>query len=430
MKNRKKRWISYLLLLLLAAGCGGMDSRNVTVTEEPDLEISIAWWGDENRNEYMQELLEIYEQQNPGISFRPVPLAGEEYEEYLAVTAAAGESPDIMQMDGRLLTIYERNHTLADWQDAAGEGIQKELPIDTALMNTGKRGNIQAGIPVSVSIPVMLYRPRILREAGVELPEKLDWKYFSQLCNTISRETDNPGLVYDHSSCDLLLTWMEQRGESLFREGNPVFTTGGKGYLTDYFLFCKEMFAGGAMVSPETGEGQEERTGAFFFGEQDSYLWQREDEEAGVMPLPSYEQKSSQTKAEPELYYSLSAQAEGEKREAAARFLLWLLDNDTAVRRTGLEKGIPASREARRLLAEDVYTDQTGKELLQLYEQLEGNGAVYSVGPEKKEEIDAVYKNIICRLYHRECSPQGAAAEFEQKITELFREPEGTDSQG
>lgn len=142
-----------LLLFLLLAGCGGMNGKTRMETEGPELEISIAWWGDENRNEYMQELLGIYEQQNPGISFRPVPLGAEDYEEYLAVTAAAGESPDIMQMNGKLLTVYERNHTLADWQAAAGEGIQKELPIDTALMDTGKRGGIQAGIPVSVSIP-------------------------------------------------------------------------------------------------------------------------------------------------------------------------------------------------------------------------------------------------------------------------------------
>lgn len=197
-----------------------MNGKTRMETEGPELEISIAWWGDENRNEYMQELLGIYEQQNPGISFRPVPLGAEDYEEYLAVTAAAGESPDIMQMNGKLLTVYERNHTLADWQAAAGEGIQKELPIDTALMDTGKRGGIQAGIPVSVSIPVMVYRPCILQEAGVELPERLDWKSFSQLCGAVSRETDGPGLVYDHSSCDLLLTWMEQRENRFSGKGN------------------------------------------------------------------------------------------------------------------------------------------------------------------------------------------------------------------
>lgn len=423
MKKRRNRWISCLLLFLLLAGCGGMSGKTRMETEGPELEISIAWWGDENRNEYMQELLGIYEQQNPGISFRPVPLGAEDYEEYLAVTAAAGESPDIMQMNGKLLTVYERNHTLADWQAAAGEGIQKELPIDTALMDTGKRGGIQAGIPVSVSIPVMVYRPCILQEAGVELPERLDWKSFSLLCGAVSRETDGPGLVYDHSSCDLLFTWMEQRGEPLFREGKPVFTAEGKAYLLDYFLFCKEMFANGAMASPEAGENRE-GPGAFFFGGQELFS---PESETDVMPLPVCTEKNVPVMAEPALYYSLSAQTEGKKRKAAAQFLVWLLENDTAVRRTGLEKGIPASRDARRLLAEDAYTEQTEKQLLQLYEQMEGSGAAYTVGPENREEIDEIYETIICRLYRGECSYQGAAVEFEQEIRELFHASEETD---
>lgn len=426
MKKRRNRWISCLLLFLLLAGCGVISGRTGTQTETLELEISIAWWGNENRNEYMQELLGIYEQQNPGIFFRPVPLGAEEYEEYLAVTAAAGESPDIMLMNGKLLTVYERNHTLADWQAAAGEGIQKVLSIDTALMDTGKRGGIQAGVPVSISIPVMVYRPRILREAGVELPEKLDWKSFSQLCGAISRETDRPGLVYDHSSCDLLLTWMEQRGEPLFREGKPVFTAEGKAYLSDYFLFCKEMFANGAMESPEIGE-EKEGPGAFSFGGQEVFSFEAEGEEAVVMPLPVHEEKNVPVMAEPALYYSLSAQTEGKKRKAAAQFLVWLLENDTAVRRTGLEKGIPASRDARRLLAEDAYTEQTEKQLLQLYEQVEGSGAAYTVGPENREEIDEIYETIICRLYRGECSYQGAAVEFEQEIRELFHASEETD---
>ena len=219
---RKKRLSLLLLMLLLLSGCyGGIENGSVVDgTDTSEKEISISWWGDEIRNEYTQELLDQYEQLHPGIRFLPVPLGKEDYGEYLAVTAAAGECPDIMLMDDEFLETYAGNGTLADCRNLFMENSKETgFFLDSEIWELGKKEGIQAGIPVSLTMPVLYCRPGKLEEAGVELKKDMDWDDLAQASRSFQKKTGGPGIVCGHESSELLVSWMEQNDAPLFEEG-------------------------------------------------------------------------------------------------------------------------------------------------------------------------------------------------------------------
>ena len=103
------------------------------------------------------------------------------------------------------------------------------------------------------------------------------------------------------------------------------------------------------------------------------------------------------------------------------------LDDEYAVERAGLERGIPASEKARRLLEESEKLPAADKSLLQLYRQTQERKPGFEKEPEKRKDIDRIYQEVIYKLYQGSCSPGRAADVFYQDVQELFTEQEATD---
>ena len=68
----------------------------------------------------------------------------------------------------------------------------------------------------------------------------------------------------------------------------------------------------------------------------------------------------------------------------------------------GLERGIPASEKARRLLEESEKLPAADKSLLQLYRQTQERMPGFEKEPEKRKDIDRIYQEVIYKLYQGE----------------------------
>lgn len=432
MNSLRKKGLSLLLLmLLLLSGCyGGIENGSVAGgMDASEKEISISWWGNEIRNEYTQELLERYEQMHPGIRFLPVPLGEEDYGEYLAVTAAAGECPDIMLMDEGFLETYADNGTLADCRDLFMQNSNEaDFFHDGGMYELGKKEGIQAGIPVSLTMPILYCRPGKLQEVGVELKTDMNWDDLVQASRSFLKKTGGPGIVCSHDSSELLIGWMEENGAPLFEEGRINLNQDSKNKLYFFFSLCGELMKSGGMTPPENPEeeGKEQETekegkeGAFYLGDAEEHRMAIEEDGIEALLLPGGQPRV-------DLFFALSASLTQEEKEAAADFLIWLLEDEFAVERAGLERGIPASEKARKLLEESQKLPAVEQSLLQLYRRTQEKTPGLKKEPEKRKEIDRIYQEVIYRLYQGSYSPGKAADVFYQDVQELFAEQEATD---
>lgn len=65
--------------------------------------LIMAWWGNQVRNERTQQVLDLYAEQNPGITIEGQFSEFNDYWNKLATAAAGHAMPDIVQMDYKYL---------------------------------------------------------------------------------------------------------------------------------------------------------------------------------------------------------------------------------------------------------------------------------------------------------------------------------------
>lgn len=108
-----------IIMVVSLAACSSDDNAsgkddNSESGKDEDITLRMAWWGDQPRNDYTNEVIKMYEEQNPGITIEAEYASWDDYWQKLAPQAAANELPDIIQMDLSYLAQYAQNNQLAD----------------------------------------------------------------------------------------------------------------------------------------------------------------------------------------------------------------------------------------------------------------------------------------------------------------------------
>ena len=91
----------------------------------------MAWWGNQTRNERTQKILDMYSEENPGVTIDGQFSEFNDYWNKLATAAAGHSMPDIVQMDYKYLQQYVNINLLVDLTPYIEDGT-----IDTASWQT------------------------------------------------------------------------------------------------------------------------------------------------------------------------------------------------------------------------------------------------------------------------------------------------------
>src|SRR5699024_7109700 len=67
--------------------------------DKEEITLRMAWWGEQTRNDGTNEVIEMFEDENPHITIETEYARWDDYWRKLAPQAAANELPDIIQMD-------------------------------------------------------------------------------------------------------------------------------------------------------------------------------------------------------------------------------------------------------------------------------------------------------------------------------------------
>ena len=74
--------------------------------------LKFSWWGNQNRHDYTQRILDKYTELHPNVTFEAMPSGWDGYFDKLSTQAASGSMPDIVQMDYLYITTYAKNNSL------------------------------------------------------------------------------------------------------------------------------------------------------------------------------------------------------------------------------------------------------------------------------------------------------------------------------
>src|SRR4029079_13078085 len=114
------------------------------------------WWGGDARAKATEQVLALYTQKHPNVTFKKTSHAKAGYDDKLATLTAGGNAPDIFQIDDGALSEYgERNQTL-DLTYYKGGKLNVSKINEGLLASAVVDGKLSA-VPMGENTPGMIY---------------------------------------------------------------------------------------------------------------------------------------------------------------------------------------------------------------------------------------------------------------------------------
>ena len=139
----------------------GAAAENTTAAASGDASLTVAWWGNQTRNERTQAALDKYSELNPGVTFDGQFSEWSDYWNKLATAAAGHSLPDVIQMDYAYLDQYVSNNLLVDLTPYIEDGTLNVDNCSQDIINSGSVDGKVYSIAIGINAPAMVYNKTI-----------------------------------------------------------------------------------------------------------------------------------------------------------------------------------------------------------------------------------------------------------------------------
>lgn len=410
---------------LALSGCsgGGATQDAAELSDEP-VTITMTWWGGDVRAEQTQEAIDAFEAEHPNITVEPQYADWNGYWDQLATSTAAGESPDVIQMDELYLASYGARGALYDLDS---------LDIDTSeiaeeAVATGKVADTQYALPIGVGVYSIVANATLFEQYGVELPDDETWTWddYAALANELTEKSG--GAItgsaqvagFDAGS---LKYWARSAGEEVFDEDNQVSVS--PETIADMWQYELDLVASGGIQQPSAIvesqaagiAGNAVATSKVALGTayntQITALTDASGADLRLLKLP--EPKGIHPSSyKPSMYWSVSGKSEHPAE--AALLVDFLVNSETSADIIGTERGIPANQAILDHLSDSLSpTDTIAVE----YQNRVTPGDAPLVTPNGASGIESILQRYTQEVLSGQTAPLDAAEAF---IAELQAE--------
>lgn len=173
----KRKSLILMIVMVLALG---LSAAAVRAQDE----VTISFWNtySDPEAEQLGQLIDMFQQENPGIKIEPTQYAYSDYQKAILTSIAGGETPDVMRMDivwvpqfaeqGALLQLDSAIPNFQDIADAVFPG-----PLATNHWD-GKYW----GLPVNTNTQVLLWNKDLFDKAGITAPPATMEEFAADAC--------------------------------------------------------------------------------------------------------------------------------------------------------------------------------------------------------------------------------------------------------
>jgi len=349
----------HILKATLAATVAALLVGSGTVKAQ---ELRFSWWGGDERHKATFEMINKFQEANPGVTIKGEPAAYNGYQERLATQYAGGAEPDIIQMDWAWLTVFsKRGDGFYDLRKAkAVVDLDAFNKADLELMTIGGKLN---ALPQGFTTRVFVYNSDPWKKAGVAYPRT--WDELIAAGDALRAKLGDGYRPLLNNRLDwMLLThmWATQKFGTTFISATEPKINYSREQIAEWMATLKaladkkvavplpEYVSIGGVAEKEPQELQQWVDGVW----AGNYTWD------GVIPLRSstlpkkLEQmeigpmitlpgaKTSGTISRPSMIYSVSKNSKNP--EIAAKFLNFMLTSPEAARIGKMSRGVPATK--------------------------------------------------------------------------------------
>ena len=207
-----------LAVTMMFSACSKTTSNN----DSGSTKIRVAWWGNQNRHNITQQVLDMYAKENPRITFEAEIIGADvQHYEKMATQAAANNLPDVFQIvpGASVASSFIQKGQLMNLDNFIAEGIIDTTNINPGIVEFGKFNGKQYSIPLGIGTTCIIVNNDIFDEAGIAVPDNTwEWDDFFALCREIHEKTGKYA-IYGYSTTWLMdISYSKAIGKGFYNE--------------------------------------------------------------------------------------------------------------------------------------------------------------------------------------------------------------------
>lgn len=447
MKNRKMMalLVAVMMLIGLMAGCGGAASSDATTAatdvsadssaqtgDKEAVNLVVAWWGSQSRNEKFQAALDLYMEQNPHVTIESQTSSFNDHMVAMQAAAASNDLPNIVMLQGAYYGPYVDGGLLADLNEFTQDGSLDITQIDeNVLASTTVEGKL-LGICAGTNSPSVLYNKTMLDENGITIPDYM----------TLDEFAAKSAEIYEKTSYKTYISNPVQMVEYLLRgSGHQLFLQDALGAesaeeLLPYFALLERgldegwLIDIGVTIGMDATEEQpmvysstpETSSWCSFFNSNQADAMQQiapDGMEIGITTCPTDTPDKSNYLREA---MSWTVPTQAEDREESIALLNWLVNSKEANEIIMAEPGVPANATVAAELEPELSDIQ--KKIFEYVNNVvtpkssPANSPSGAGGSEASKLIEELHEKV----YYGEMSAEDAANELFEKGNTIMAE--------
>ena len=421
-----KRALAIIAGTALALGLASCSSTPDEAEESGPVELRMAWWGGDGRHELTNQVLDLFEEQNEGITVVRDFGGFDGYLDKITTQYTGSNSPDVFQFYNEVLVEFASRGQLYDLNKAVKEGNLSldGWPKDIIDMNTVD-GELSA-LTFGLSTQGFIFDEALSSEYGVEIPaDGYTWEDLADYGTAIREASGGKvaGVTDLSHSYQVFEVFAKQRGEEFLTASGLGFT---EKTLTDFWTYWESMRSSGAATSPDISTEYlgtpydaviaKVAASTFLFVNQYESVTKNTPNPISVMRMPSEAKKPGQY-LRPAMNLVISKQTKHPAE--AAKLIDFLLNSPEANKILGIDRGVPANGDVVAAATDGV--NDTVTKSIAIIESVREKGSPAPVpAPAGSGAVNTLFSEVAQQLQFGSITPKDAAAQFmDQAASEL-----------
>lgn len=416
-----------------ANGGGASDGTNIVSTEAGaaggGAHLIFSWWGNQTRNERTQAALDLYAEQNPGVTFDSQFSDWGDYWNRLATASAGHNLPDLIQMDYKYIKQYAENNMLVDLNPYVEAGLLDVSNVDPGILESGTINGKLYAICAGVNAPALIYNKTLLDELGITVEDNMTMDEFYAVCREVYEKSGVKTNISYGLGENYIDYTLRSQGVELYSADGTSFGVESYEDFVPYFQIYENGLAEGWMVRPEVfaerSIGTVEQDPLVYGATPDARSWcyftysnalsatqaaaAADEIEVGITTWPATN-PSAANHLRPGMFFSLTV--DSTNPEEAVKVLDFLTNSVECNLILLAERGLPAS---------SVVTDGIASELDELQQMAAAyveevvtpnSSPISPAAPERSTEV----LDMLDQLQEQVCYSQMTAEEAAQQL--------------
>jgi multiple sugar transport system substrate-binding protein len=435
-----------VMLLLIAACSGGSQIEEASgsnssegesaqsnegsgeSSDDEQISLRMSWWGSQSRHDMTNEIIALYEEQNPHIKIQSEFTGFSGYFEKMAAQASGNNLPDIMQQNfGEYVNLYASQDLLADLSPFVEDGTINLDGVSNTIMDAGKVGGTLVGIPTGTNALAATFNPSTFEEAGVELPANdWTWEDYERITREVHEKTGQYGARLNEPG-NMFEFYVREKGFQLFNEDGTGLGYDDDQILVDYFSMTKGLIDDGVMPGYDVIQlikGLEDELIVRGETPLDLTNWSNQvgaiENAAGtpieMVSLPG-ENNEQGMFLKPSMLWSIGKNSE--YKEEAAEFINFFTNTVEVFEIIGSDRGVPIKPEIRAELEPNL--SEIDQKVYDYIEYISENSSPAATNfPASASEVLKALEDVDELVMYGELSPEEGAAQFRKNAERIL----------